>query len=258
MRIQTLPSEWLALIPYGQFVTRQWLLGQHVSVHSLDNALKSGKLESLARGVVMRPGVPPSRESVVASLNRLLPEPVYVGGESALAEAGLNHYLDFSNRLHLYSPAQAPAWLFRLPLNVATIVWHGTARLWDSAALLASGSIRDIPFAGGQWKLASPEQAFLEVLAELPHKVSFEHADNLMQGLTSLSPRRLDALLKACRHVQVKRLFFFFADRHPYAWRKELNPADYDLGSGKRSVVPGGKLDATWLITVPEAFHGQE
>lgn len=88
--------------------------------------------------------------------------------------------------------------------------------------------------------------------------MSFEHADNLMQGLTSLSPRRLDALLKACRHVQVKRLFFFFADRHPYAWRKELNPADYDLGSGKRSVVPGGKLDATWLITVPEAFHGQE
>lgn len=250
-------SNWLSLIPYGQFVTRQWLLGQGVSLHALDNALKSGKLETLARGVVARPGVKISWEGVVASVDCLLPELVYLGGLSALAEAGFSHYLDFSGRLHLYSPARQPAWLARLSLDVG-FVWHGTSRLWDTQALLAAGSLSEISINGDSWKMASPEQAYLEVLADLPDVVSFEHADNLMQGLTSFSPRRLDALLKACRHVQVKRLFFFFADRYRYTWFKNLNPADYDLGSGKRSIVQHGKLDRTWQITVPEAFHGKE
>jgi len=250
-------SDWLPLVPYGQFVTRQWLLEQGPSVHALDNALKSGRLEALTRGVVARPGVEISWQGVLVSLSRLLPEPVYLGGLSALSEAGFGHYLDFSDRLHLYSPAHQPTWLPRLSLGVEC-VWHGTSRLWDTRALLAAGSLSETSLGCGSWKMASPEQAYLEMLVDLPDMMSFEHADNLMQGLTSLSPRRLDALLKACRHVQAKRLFFFFADRYQYPWRKKLDPADYDLGSGKRSIVQHGKLDRTWQITVPEAFHGQE
>ena len=249
---------WLPLVHHGQFVTRQWLLERAgVSVHALDNALKSGKLESLARGVVARPGVPVTWEGVVASLNRMLDALVYVGGLSALSEAGLNHYLDFSGRLHLYSFAPEPPWLKKLPLKT-DFVWHRTGRLWDEQALLASNSLREMPFASDLWQMASAEQAFLEVLMDVPGNVSFEHADNLMQGMSALSPRRLDALLKACRHVRVKRLFFFFADRHGYAWRNRLDPRDYDLGAGKRVVAEGGKLDPTYLITVPRDFHGQE
>ena len=106
--------------------------------------------------------------------------------------------------------------------------------------------------------MAAPEQAYLEVLADVPDRVSFEHADQLMQGLTSLSPRRLDVLLKGCRHIKVKRLFFFFATRYDYGWLKHLDRKAYDLGSGKRVVARGGKLDGDYLITVPEAFHGPE
>jgi hypothetical protein len=95
-------------------------------------------------------------------------------------------------------------------------------------------------------------------LADVPDTVSFEHADQLMQGLTSLSPRRLDVLLKGCRHIKVKRLFFFFATRYDYAWLKHLDRKAYDLGSGKRVVAKGGRLDSEYLITVPEAFHGPE
>ncbi|MCH8543865.1 MAG: type IV toxin-antitoxin system AbiEi family antitoxin [Alcanivorax sp.] len=251
-------SEWLEKVHFGQFVTRQWLLGRGVSLHALDNALKSGKLEALARGVVARPGVAITWEAAVASLDRLLPEPVYVGGLSALAEAGLGHYLDVSESLHLYSPARAPAWLGKLPLQTR-FVWHNTARLWDMQALLAADSLRRHSLSKNTgWMMASPEQAFMEVLSGVPNVVSFEHADNLMQGMSALSPRRLDVLLRASRHIQVKRLFFFFADRYGYAWRKRLDPEHYDLGSGKRSIVAGGKLDRTYLITVPRSFHGSE
>lgn len=247
--------DWLALVPFGQFVSRQWLLKQGVSPHALDNAVKSGKLKLLARGVLTRPDIGVSWKGALTSLDRLLPDPVYLGGLSALAEAGLGHYIRFTNRFHIYSPARPPTWLARLPLEFE-LVWHGTARLWDVQGLLSAGSLFGESLNGDLWRMASPEQAYLEVLADVPGRISFEHADELMQGMTSLSPRRLDALLKVCRHVQVKRLFFFFADRYEYPWRKKLDSDDYGLGSGKRSIVPGGKLDRTWQITVPEEFHG--
>lgn len=251
-------QSWLPLVHHGQFVTRQWLLkNAGVSVHSLDNALKSGKLETLTRGVFARPGVLVTWEGVVSSLNRMLDDLVYVGGLSALSEAGLSHYLDFSGRLYLYSFSPEPPWLKKLP-SKTEFVWHRAGRLWDEQGLLASRSLKEIPLASDMWKMASPEQAILEVLMDVPRNVSFEHADNLMQGLSALSPRRLDELLRACRHVKAKRLFFFFADRHQYPWRKKLNAEDYDLGAGKRSVEVGGKLDKTYLITVPREFHGQE
>lgn len=246
-------SEWL---PFGQLATRQWLLDQGLSRHSVDNALKSGKLVALARGVVARPEVPVGWQGVVASLDRILPQAVYVGGLSALNQAGLSHYVSLDQQIQLYSAASQPTWLPKLKLKVK-LVWHTIGHLWDQGALQKTDSLQEQTVEGGwSWRLASPEQAFLELLADVPDEVGFEHADNIMQGLSSLSPRRLDALLRACRHVRVKRLFFFFADRHQYPWRKLLSAEDYDLGAGKRSIVPDGKLDKTYLITVPESFHG--
>jgi hypothetical protein len=49
----------------------------------------------------------------------------------------------------------------------------------------------------------------------------------------------------------VKRLFFFFADRHQHAWLKRIDRAAVDLGKGKRMLVKGGKLDRAYQITVP-------
>lgn len=257
MTAQDTQNRWATLLPHGQLATRQWLLGQGVSRHALDNALKSGKLIMLARGVVTRPEIPVSWQGLAASLRRELSALVYVGGFSALSEAGMSHYLDRSGRLHLYSSSPQPRWLSRLDLNIHP-VWHGTARLWDQQKLLASKSLKGQQLNSGGLLVASTEQAFLEVLAQVPTVVSFEHADDLIKGLSALSPRRLDALLSASRHILAKRLFFFLADRYDYPWRKHLSVADYDLGTGKRSVVAGGKLDKTYLITVPEAFHGSE
>ena len=72
------------------------------------------------------------------------------------------------------------------------------------------------------------------------------------QGLAA----RLQTLLVDCRNVKVKRLFFFFADRHQHAWLKRLDRSAIDLGSGKRMLVKGGRFDAKHLITVPETFDG--
>ncbi|MCK1381553.1 type IV toxin-antitoxin system AbiEi family antitoxin domain-containing protein, partial [Bradyrhizobium sp. 24] len=103
--------------------------------------------------------------------------------------------------------------------------------------------------------LSTPERAILEALDELPNHESFDQINKLMEGLSNLSPRRLQKLLTDCKNVKVKRLFFFFADRHKHTWLKRLDKQKVDLGKGKRLVAKGGRLDQTYQITVPESFH---
>jgi hypothetical protein len=50
----------------------------------------------------------------------------------------------------------------------------------------------------------------------------------LVANLPNLSPRRLEKLLHDCRNVKVKRLFFYFADRHKHAWLKHLDKESVD------------------------------
>ena len=89
------------------------------------------------------------------------------------------------------------------------------------------------------------------MLDELPGRESFLQADALAEGLSDLSPHRLQILLEACVSVKVKRLFLFFADRHRHAWRSRLDLSRIDLGAGKRVLVKGGSLDRRYNITVP-------
>jgi hypothetical protein len=92
----------------------------------------------------------------------------------------------------------------------------------------------------------------LELLDEVPKHETFEQVDKLISNLPNLSPRRLENLLVDCTNVKVKRLFFFFADRHRHAWAKHLDKQKIDLGSGKRMLVKGGRYDSRYKITVPE------
>ncbi|CAN7356046.1 type IV toxin-antitoxin system AbiEi family antitoxin domain-containing protein [Mesorhizobium amorphae] len=44
--------------------------------------------------------------------------------------------------------------------------------------------------------MSSPERAYLEVLMDVPGAISFEHADQLLQGMTVLSTKRMEQLLR--------------------------------------------------------------
>jgi len=247
------------LLPYGMLATKQWLLSKGVSLHRIDNALKSRKLELLATGVYARAGVPATWQGVVCSLQKMAEDPVHVGGLSALELLGFGHYLSSTKTatIHLYSQTKRPLWLERLELPV-TFIWHGTKALWSPEVTVMKDYVvehdwrEDLPPV----KLSCPEKACFEMLMSVPKNVSFDHADQLMQGMTSLSPRKLEFLLKHCRNVKVKRLFFWLAERQHYLWLKKLDYRDFDLGTGNRVVATGGKLDKTYLITVPEHMYG--
>ena len=249
-----------ALLPYGMLATKRWLADQGLSAHALDNAVKTETLLLLATGVYSQYSRSVSWEGVIASMQLMEKDgsenasPVVVGGLSALGLSGLSQYLSLGNtpHIHLYVQGRLPTWLARLSLPMK-FEGHRTSKLWPESVLQNKAFIKE-----HEWEaelppvyFSCPEKAILELLMDLPDRVTFEHADELMQGLVNLSPRKLDTLLKACKSVKAKRLFFWMAKRQAYPWFSKLNVKDYDLGSGKRVVAKGGKLDTDYLITVP-------
>jgi hypothetical protein len=233
-------------------------------------------LLALGRGVYRRPALSENAEplpwqQLVISLNTLLQVPVSVGARTALELQGFSHYLAAKGvrEAHLYSNKPLPGWVSRLRVD-ARLVFHSATRLFKHGAILPSNAFTDVPAPSsnasitqqpwGHWKwplrVSTPERAILELLDEIPMRETFHQADVLMEGLRSLSPRRLQTLLLDCRSVKVKRLFFWFAERHRHAWLQKLERSAIDLGTGKRMLVRGGKLDPKYNITVPENLDG--
>ncbi len=244
------------LLPYGRIATKKWLLNQGMSRHSIDNALKSKKLESLATGVYARAGVPLSWWDVVHSLQKISGQSIHVGGLTAIELQGFAHYLTNSTTktVHLYSKIKPPAWLRKVDCGV-TFKWHGTKLLWDyeSSNNLKSFTLGvDVPV-----NIANPESAMLELLMSIPKTVSFDHANEIMQGMTSLSPKKLNELLLQCKSIKVKRLFLWLAENQNYAWFRKLDVKNLDLGSGKRVIAKDGKLDKKYQITIPKHLYGK-
>jgi len=267
------------LLPEGLVVDAGWLEGQGYSSQLRSQYLSNGWLEQPARGVYRRPGGKLLWQHVVISLQTLLDVPVTVGGRTALELHGFSHYVSAGSmrEVHLYGDKPLPGWIKKIDLDM-TFIYHNAKKLFQGAPIARGlGNVRwelknqiftsSKPIHGslmlmtwGQWDwpltLSTPERAILELLDEVPDRETFYQADKLMEGLRTLSPRRLQKLLEDCRSIKVKRLFLWFADRHKFRWRLQIKKEPIDLGKGKRMLVRGGRLDSKYLITVPEDLDG--
>lgn len=251
-------------LPEGFLVDAAWLARRGYSTSLRSQYVTSGRLEQPARRVYRRPRGSISWQQVVVSLQSLLEYPLIVGGRTSLELQGFAHYLTANIReVHLYGTKPPPTWLKNLSVGVR-FDCHNDKKLFRNRTAakelvrLQSNSAIDTALSIKTWGegeraviLSTAERAILELLDELPERESFEQADKLMANLPNLSPHRLQVLLDDCHNVKVKRLFFFFADRHNHAWLKRLNKKAVDFGAGKRMLVKGGKLDKRYQITVP-------
>ena len=271
------------LLPEGLLADAAWFTAAGYPSSLRSRYLASGWLQPVTRGVFRRPlhrpglqdmTAPLRWQHVVISLQLVLERPVAVGGRTALELNGLAHYASSAGprEIHLYGDEPAPGWLGKLPVD-ASFVFHNARKLFRTEPIsdgleslkssMASdersdfatihGSLTWMPFGDGNWPivLSTQERAMLELLDELPGRETFHQVDVLMEGLVSLSPKRMSHLLRECRSVKVKRLFLWFAERHGHAWGERLDREGVDLGSGKRMLFRGGKLDPKYRITVP-------
>lgn len=271
-------NQLIGRLPEGLLVDSTWMNAHGYSTALRSQYVSAGWLEQPARSVFRRPRGVLGWEQVVISLQTVLDQAYLVGGRTALELQGFSHYLSADVReVHLYGPEPLPGWVEKLNLGVR-FRYHNSERLFGNAPVTTGltnlawntesnrghsndpihGSVKQLPWGSFEWPLAvsTPERAILEMMDQLPKKESFHQADKMMEGLATLSPRRLTKLLHDCRSVKVKRLFFFFAFRHNHGWLKHLDPEAFDLGSGKRVLVEGGRLDPRFMITVPEDLDG--
>lgn len=247
------------LLPEGVLTSRDWLMENSLSRHAIDNLVKSQQLRPVGRGIYVRGIARISWQSVVYALQAILKTDFVIGGITALELQGFGHYLSLSGNqiIHLFGDDRLPGWVNELIPEVS-FVRHTNNDLFGSYPESAQGTSSQLFTVTREWKedagklvLSSPERAFLELLGDVPRRVSLEHANQLMQGLTTLSPRNLQRLLEQCGNVKVKRLFLWLAEKYNYAWLNKLDVTKIDLGSGNRMLVKGGKLDKKYKITVP-------
>lgn len=256
----------LEAVPAGYLVDAPWLTSHGVAYETFRDYVKRGWLDRVHRGVFRRPAPNSSSENALdwktclLSMQHIMGYKLHVGGTTALGLQGHSHYL----RLGSNSPVwvygdDIPNWLVKLPLNAS--LQTRTGSLFSDPDLGLSSQDdkpHNAPSASLPWDwtltMATPERAILEALDELPDHESFHNLDMVFEGLTSLRPRRMAELLKSCKKIKVTRLFFVFADRHDHAWRKRLNAQEFNLGTGDRALVKGGKIHPRYRIMVPEEF----
>jgi len=259
----------LESVPPGFLTDTAWLRRSGIDSKSIHRYVERGWLEKIVHGVYRRSlgelgAVSPDAvdwQIPVLSLQNIMGCDVHLGGMSALGLHGHTHYLSLGGDARVYLYGEVPKWLARLPSRTQFVVrsrvlFGGDPVGIENEDFEIKGGTGKASLSPWRWPIivSSPERAVLEALDEVPDGVSFHALDMVFQGLVNLRPKRLMALLAACRSVKVKRLFFVFADRHAHSWVSALDKNAVNLGAGPRALVKGGRLHPVYRIYVPEEF----
>lgn len=252
----------LDAVPAGYLVDATWLTSQGIAYERFRDYVKRGWLERITRGVFRRPipstAATPTSNSIdwktcILSTQHIMDRDLHVGGTTALGEQGHAHYLRLGESAPVWVYGDSiPNWLAKLSMD-AQIKTRPRSLFAGKKLGLIEDKTTGQPWDWGL-TMSTPERAILEAMDELPDYESFHILDMAFGSLTTLCPKLLSDLLQACRKIKVKRLFFVFADRHDHPWRKRINPQAFDLGSGDRALVRGGKIHPRYRIVVPEDF----
>ena len=100
-------------------------------------------------------------------------------------------------------------------------------------------------------KASGSARALMECLYLAPEKFDLMEAYQIMEGLTTLRPTKVQQLLEQCRSVKVKRLFLFMAEHAGHPWVKHLDLTKIETGAGVRSLADGGVYVPKYQITIP-------
>jgi len=215
---------------------------------------KSGWLEPFGRGAYVRSGDKVNWQGALYTLQTQLGLRVHAGGKTALKLKGYAHYLPAKeHKIFLYGPQGMilPAWFRGDQFGVQFIVTR--TNLFLKVNREGFTELKEKNFSV---TISAPERAAMEMLHLIPKSIGFAEAQLIMENLVTLRPDVVQRLLEACRSVKVKRLFLYMAERCGHAWFSRLNSSKIDLGKGKRMIIPNGRFDAKYQITVPPDREG--
>jgi hypothetical protein len=222
-------------MPVGSSHLREFGVSRQLAHHYV----QSGWLKHLGRGYYLRVGDKLTAAGVVASLQANGVK-VHLGGKSALALKGFAHYLNLGEEtLTLYGAGirSLPEWFqpqFKCILS-NSVLFNEQIDFAGKVGLSRFNHEADATF------VSEPERAVLEMLDLVPGKQTLEEARQIMEGLQSLRSEKMEELLRLCKKIKVKRLFWKVADEMQLPVLKKIDRSTIDFGAKADYILQGEK-----------------
>lgn len=246
-KLNRLLADW----PPGTVAVQSWLETRGIYRQLTDAYVKGGWLKKLGHGAFMRKGDLVQWTGGLYAIQQQLGLSIHTGARTALRIQGFAHFLALGagEQVTLFGAPheKLPGWFVKAPWPVH-VVYSSTNLFSDNRALGLTES-RDEAFPV---VVATPERAMLEFIHLIPRHADVDEARLLMEGLTTLRPTVVQALLEDCRSIRVKRFFMWLAEYHQHAWVSRLDLRKVDFGKGKLAFHKGGRFDKKYQITVPD------
>lgn len=244
----------LNLLPTGVVMTSRWLTEQGYSPELLKRYRKSGWIESIGNGAMIRKGDRVDYLSALFALQQQLNLSIHPAGKTALSIAGKAHYLELSaESAYLFGSVKEslPAWFINYD-------WGLKIHYKSTSFLPAETGIQKVEFNNYSLQIPTPARAMMECLYLAPQEQDLVECYELMQGLNNLHPDTVQQLLVQCTSVKVKRLFLYLAEKAGHMWFTRLQTDKIDIGKGKRSITKNGVYIDKYLMTVPKELENNE
>lgn len=236
-------------LPKGSVLLPSWLLSQGYSYELQQNYRKSGWLKSIGKGAMIKSGDTPVLAGALSALQNVLNINIHIGGRSALELQGFAHYLQVKSpttTLFMNSRKKLPLWFTENDWNTKIEIYR--------TILFKDETVGMLDFRDGEltMKISDPARAIMECLALCPDKFPLTESFELIEGLVSLRPTKVQEILENCMSIKVKRLFLYFSEKANHAWFKYLDLSKIDLGAGNRSLAKGGLLVKKYKLVLPK------
>jgi len=233
--------------PSGQVATSSWLREMGISGQLTQRYLKSGWIESMARGAHKKVNDKVYWYGGLEAIQKQLKKDVHLGGPTALSARGTSHYIRFGQeRIFLFLPLDT-----KLPKWFLEYQWDHRLEPVATSVLPKYVGIKQIEYNGFKLNASSPERAILECLYLAPKRFDLLECYQLLETLRTLRPSIMQTLLEKCRSIRVKRLFLYMSTKAELPILEHLDISQVEVGKGDRVIVKNGVYNAEFKISIP-------
>ena len=245
----------LETAPNESVLFGSWLSSQGLDARGQYAYMKSGWLDRISKGVYKIHGTSPSLLATISSYNLQLGKSCIVGAYTALELRGYSHYLSMGKpTAYLFTDKsnKLPSWLLKEEWDM-TVRYMTTSFLGDDLL-----GVETMTIEHHKLLVSSPERAILECLNLPDAASSLLDIYYVIEGLTTLRPKLLQALLESCTSQKVKRLFLFMAEKANHSWYRSLDLEKVNLGTSRLMVTPTGKYIKKYNMTISKELAEYE
>lgn len=238
------------IAPKEAVILSSYLVEKGISHDLQKSYVRNNWLKRIGRGAYVFSDTSPSLEGALYSTWHQTKQSLHLGGLSALRMHGYSHFIQLDSTAIVEQIFKRPS--DTQPTWFTQEILKRKFEVHSSAFIDSNSGIELFPHRDYSIPVSVPERAILEYLFLCPNQGSLTVAYHMMDMLVALRPDLLQLLLTECNSIKVKRLFLYLAETQNHAWFDVLDATAIDLGSGKRVITPGGKLDTKYQIIIEE------